>query len=33
MATSVDPDQTAHSEAIWPRSALFVYFILSETFV
>ena len=33
MAKSVDPDQTAPSEAVWSDSALFAYAILSETLV
>ena len=33
MANSVDPDQTAPSGAVWSGSALFVYEILSDTFV
>ena len=31
MANSVDPDQTAPSEAVWSGSALFAYAILSVT--
>ena len=30
---NVDPDQTAPSGAVWSGSALFVYTILSETWV
>ena len=33
MTHSVDPDQTAPSEAVWSRSALFAYAILSDTLV
>ena len=33
MANSVDPEQTASSGAVWSRSALFAYVILSETLV
>ena len=33
MANSVDPDQTAPSGAVWSRSALFAYVILSDTLV
>ena len=33
MANSIDPDQTAPSEAVWFGSALFVYVILSDTSV
>ena len=28
MVNSADPDQTAPSDAVWPRSALFAYIIL-----
>ena len=31
MANSLDPDQTAPRGAVWSRSALFAYAILSET--
>ena len=31
MANSVDPDQTAPDGAVWSRSALFSYSILSDT--
>ena len=31
MASSVDPDQTAPSGAVWSGSALFAYAILSDT--
>ena len=31
MENSVDPDQTAPSGAVWSGSALFAYFILSDT--
>ena len=30
MANSVDPDQTASSEAVWPWSALFAETYLSQ---
>ena len=30
MASSVDPDQTAPSGAVWSESALFAYVILSQ---
>ena len=33
MANSVDPDQTASSEAVGSGSALFAYIILSDTLV
>ena len=33
MTNSVDPDQTAHSGAVWYESALFAYAILSEILV
>ena len=33
MANSIDPDQTAPSEAVWSGSPLFAYVILSETLV
>ena len=31
MTNSVDPDQTAPSEAVWSGSALFAYVILFDT--
>ena len=31
MTNSVDPDQTASSEAVWSATALFAYVILSDT--
>ena len=33
MANSVDPDQTTPSDAVWPRSTLFAYAILSVQLV
>ena len=33
MANSIDPDQTAPSEAVWSGSTLFAYAILSEILV
>ena len=33
MANSVDPDHTTPKGAVWSRSKLFVYAVLSETLV
>ena len=33
MENSVDPDQTAPTEAVWSGSALFAFVILSDTLV